>query len=181
MVTPISTGFYDRKYPHHARRFCTMNIFVFHKSPRDCARAHGDRHVVKMVLETAQILCTVNHLKDNPAPYRKTHTKHPCVLWVLESRANYRWLIELGLSLAAEYTHRYDRRHKSQDVIEWCRDHEPDLPDCPMTPFVQCMPDHYRSDDTVASYRRYFIGEKSHLGQWTRRDAPTWFPPRAEG
>ncbi|MFU8806166.1 MAG: pyrimidine dimer DNA glycosylase/endonuclease V, partial [Bradymonadaceae bacterium] len=110
-----------------------MNIFIFDEDPQECARHHGDRHVVKMVLETAQILCTVQHVSGQAAPYKKTHAAHPCVRWVLESLANYRWLVELGLALAVEYTHRYGRRHKSHDVIEWCAAHEPALPQEPMT------------------------------------------------
>lgn len=151
-----------------------MNIFVFDEDPQKSARAHSDRHVVKMVLETAQMLCTVHHLSGQSAPYAKTHTEHPCVKWVQESIENYRWLVKLGLALAREYTHRYDRRHKSQDVIEWCADHEPALPEGPRTPFALAMPEKYQGEDAVESYRRYFRGEKMHLANWTRREPPGW-------
>lgn len=152
-----------------------MNIFVFDERPEVCARQHCDRHVVKMVLETAQILCTVQHLAGNSPPYRKTHANHPCVHWATESEANYRWLVALGRALADEYTYRYGRRHKSQDVIEWCAEREPELPPIPRTKFALVMPDEYRLSSPEESYRRYFCAEKSHLGQWTDREMPVWF------
>lgn len=152
-----------------------MNIFIFDEDPEVCAVYHADRHVVKMVLETAQILCTVQELCGKSAPYKKTHAAHPCVIWSRESIANYRWLVELGLALAREYTHRYQRRHKSQDVIEWCSANEPLLPPGPRTPFALVMPEEYRGESAVEAYRRYFCGEKAHLASWTNRDAPPWF------
>ena len=153
-----------------------MNIFVFDEDPVLCAQYHPDKLLVKMVLETAQLLCTVQHLRGEASPpYKKTHSAHPAVLWTCESIANYRWLVELGLALAVEYTYRYGRRHKSQDVIEWCRDHEPDLPSGPRTPFALMMPDQYKTDSAEESYRRYFREDKAHLASWTSREDPHWF------
>jgi len=107
-----------------------VNIFVLHTDPVRAARYHCDRHVVKMTLETAQLLSTALAL-ENPDQavqlqaagliYRPTHRNHPCAQWAAESLANYRWLARLGLALAEEYSYRYQGRvHKSAAVIELC-------------------------------------------------------------
>lgn len=154
-----------------------MNIFVLDSNPILAAQAHVDKHVVKMPLETAQLLCTAHHISGtNPEqiPYRMTHRNHPCALWTRESLQNYRWLVDLGLAICGEYTHRYGKVHKSQAVIEWCGNNEPSLNDSERTPFVQAMPSDLRSDDPVESYRRYYLLEKSHLFSWKKRKAPEW-------
>ncbi|MBN2080871.1 hypothetical protein JW859_01565 [bacterium] len=107
-----------------------MNIFVLHTDPVRAARYHCDRHVVKMTLETAQLLSTALAV-ENPAQaaqlqatgliYKPTHQNHPCSRWAAESLANFRWLARLGLALADEYSYRYSGRvHKSSAVIELC-------------------------------------------------------------
>lgn len=165
-----------------------MNIFVLALDPKRCAQSHCDKHVMKMVLETAQILCAVHYVLDSPhvPPYRKTHTRHPCVLWAAASADNYAWLVELGKALAEEYAHRYSKHgaddasrksHKSLAVILWAEANPP--PDLPTglgrTPFAQAMPEAYRRDgDPVGAYRAYYLGEKSDLLKYTRRPAPAW-------
>jgi hypothetical protein len=95
-----------------------MNIFLLSRNARKAAALHTDKHVVKMLLETAQILCTVLSLFSQSAPYKPTHAKHPCVLWAC-CRAHFEWLIELGRGLADEYARRYPgRNHKCTAVVE---------------------------------------------------------------
>lgn len=148
-----------------------MNIFVLDENPVLAAQYHCDKHVVKMVLETAQILSTISKLGG----YRPTHQKHPCVIWAKTSQANYDWLVELGLALAAEYTFRYDKIHKSQAVIEACSVFA-DLPDIGLTVFKQCMPTYcIRYKDPVAGYRTYYMKEKRHFCTWKRRGKPDWW------
>lgn len=85
-----------------------MQVFVLDKDPVLAARYHCDKHVVKMIVETCQLLCTAHHLHGSEQPpYRKTHVNHPCAIWARESRANYDWLIQLGFALSDEYTLRY--------------------------------------------------------------------------
>ena len=95
-----------------------MNIFLLSRNARRAAQLHTDKHVVKMLLETTQILCTVLNLHVQWAPYRPTHAKHPCVLWAC-CRPHFQWLIELGRGLAEEYRIRYPgKTHKCVAVLE---------------------------------------------------------------
>lgn len=145
-----------------------MNIFVLDFNPRTAAMFHCDKHVVKMVLETAQIISTVTG-----EGYRPTHLNHPCTKWARESAANFSWLRHLGVYLGNEYTRRYFKRHKSSYVIENSR--APDsLPKTGMTPFALAMPDEYKQECPVASYRAYYLGEKNHMLKYTNCEVPNW-------
>lgn len=151
-----------------------MNIFVLHQNPQTAAEMMCDKHVVKMILETAQMMCTVVAAHDIQPPYRATHAKHPCTIWAGESQANWQWLIDHGLSLSAEYTKRYGKVHKSQAVIEWCRDQNINLSAGGLTPFAQAMPPQYRNDCPVTAYRDYYHGEKAAIATW-KTQAPNWW------
>jgi len=155
-----------------------MNIFVLDTDVRKCAEYHNDKHVVKMILETAQLLCGVHHMTDSNSlniPYKLSHKNHPCSIWVRENTSNYFWLCELGLELCKEYTFRYMRRHKSQDVIEWCVENCPNIPDGDFTDPPKAMPEQYKTQSVVESYRNYYIGEKKSFSNWKNRDIPKWF------
>ena len=106
-----------------------MNIFILDTNPRKCAEYHNDKHVVKMILETAQLLCGVHWITQSTyeIPYKLSHKNHPCSIWARECIENYNWLCELGIELCEEYTYRYGKRHKSQDIIEWCIAHPPKI------------------------------------------------------
>lgn len=152
-----------------------MNVFVLDLDHRLNAQWHVDRHVVKMPLELAQILCTVHHANGTlDVPYRATHRRHPCVQWAGASRDNYSWALALGIELCTEYTFRYGKVHGCQRVLSWCADNQPAQEACAMTPFFLAMPDEYKATCPVLSYRNYYIGAKSHLFRWTRRDVPGW-------
>ncbi len=156
-----------------------MNIFVLDKDPRQAAEDQCDRHVTKMVLESAQLLCSA--FPQGEAPYKRTHYNHPCSVWTRESAGNYLWLIEHGLALADEYRYRYGRTHKSEEVIRWCDLNwsRTSIPHDDRTPFVQAMPDQFRQHDTVEAYRAYYLGSKSRFAQWSKtRPAPYWWQPR---
>ena len=152
-----------------------MNIFVLHQNPEVASVMHLDKHVVKMPLESAQILCTVHWELGNTAPYKSTHRKHPCSSWARLSINNYDWLCKLGLALCKEYTYRYNKVHKCEAIIEWCINNKPALPDIPMTSQPLAMPDVYKtSNDPVECYRNYYIGAKSHIHNWKNRQKPYW-------
>ena len=152
-----------------------MNIFVLHKNPSIAASMACDKHVVKMIIETAQMLCTVARAHGHEAPYRATHSKHPCTVWTAESKANWDWLITYGIALCSEYTARYGRVHKSQAAIEWCRDNQTGPATGSSTPFCLAMPDQYKCDDPVKAYRAYYHGEKSGFAKWAHSPTPTWW------
>jgi len=160
-----------------------MNIFVLDEDPRRAAEAQCDQHVVKMTLETAQLLCSA--FPVGAAPYRRTHFNHPCSVWTRRTAANFLWLVEHGLWLATEYETRFGRRHASGEIIEWCAnngvcaevDFQGDL-----TSFVQAMPEEYRQGDAVEAYRAYYRGAKRNFARWANgRSAPAWWHEGAEG
>jgi hypothetical protein len=153
-----------------------MNIFALDRDPRRAARWQCDRHVVKMTLETAQILCTVAHARGMVAPYRVTHAHHPCVLWAAGRSGNWRWLLEHGRALAAEYTRRYGHEHRSLAVIEWAA--RLPVPGDPghRQPFIQVMPEPYRCRDSIVAYRRFYRAEKAAFATWKApAKAPPWW------
>lgn len=149
-----------------------MNIFVLDARPEVAAQMLCDKHVVKMVLETAQLLSTTYWHFDMEAPYRPTHKNHPCAKWARESSDNYIWLWNLGKAIAAEYTHRYGKRHKSEDVIDKLSALPEGIKMGAMTPFALCMPDKYKCDDVVDSYRAYYVGEKAYMFTYKNREVP---------
>jgi hypothetical protein len=153
-----------------------MNIFVLDKDPKTCAVYHNDKHVVKMILETAQLLCGVHWVEGGEAPYKLSHKNHPSAIWTRECVENYIWLCDLGLELCNEYTYRYGKRHKSQDIIEWCLLNVPNIPEKgDITPFALAMPDECKVGDAVASYRVYYMVEKRGFAVWKNRETPEWF------
>jgi len=155
-----------------------MNNFITNRNPRICGREHSDRHVIKMILESAQLLCGVHHVIEentDEVPYRLSHKNHPCSIWARENISNYLWLCELGLELCKEYSYRYGKRHKSQDVIEWCLTNPPSLPEEDFTEPPKAMPEEYKVDDVVQSYRNYYLGDKKYFSKWKKREVPYWF------
>ena len=155
-----------------------MNIFFLDENPTLSAQYHVDKHVVKMILETAQLLCGVHHVTAHDSahvPYKLSHKNHPCSIWCRESLSNYLYLCELGLELSKEYTYRYGKRHKSQEVIEWCLINKPNIPDIEFTDPAKAMPDEFKVDSVVESYRNYYMGAKSNLAVWKNREKPFWF------
>lgn len=151
-----------------------MNIFVLDPCPIAAAQALNDKHVVKMCLESAQILCTVHHGYGLDAPYRPTHKNHPCTRWAAESHGNYIWLRRHAVAIGEEYTRRYGKVHKSHLVVDALPTLLPsEFPKVAMTPFVLAMPEQYQCADAVESYRNYYKAEKAF--GWNRgRQRPDW-------
>ena len=150
-----------------------MNIFVLDKNPHVAAMYACDKHVVKMILESAQMLCSVH--PEGTAPYKRGFYNHPCTKWVRASSENYDWLIEHARALCTEYTRRYGKVHKSEKVIDWCDANRPELPDVGLTPFAQAMPEDYKNEDAVEAYRTYYRNDKRRFATWKDVDPPTWF------
>lgn len=152
-----------------------MNIFVLDYDTRLCAESHIDRHVVKMPLETAQLLSSaVNYYEDAEGLYRSTHINHPCSIWTRSSRANFIWLAELGMELCAEYSKRYGKVHASSAIILRAIDYANYIPAGGLTEFAQAMPPEYKDKDAVTAYRNYYIGEKAHIATW-KTNKPSWW------
>lgn len=151
-----------------------MNIFVLDNDFQTNAMYHVDKHVVKMLVEQTQLLCSTYYFtgQGDVSPYKLTHKNHPCAVWVRESLSNWRWLREFTQALHNEYRYRYNKDHKS-GLVAWSLP-EPKLIDIGLTPFAQAMPDEYRSDDAVTAYRNYYLGEKRNLFSWKNRSVPEW-------
>ena len=152
-----------------------MNIFILDNGIEKCAQYHCDQHVVKMILESAQMLCTALNKKGFTTPYKSTHIKHPCVLWVEESYDNFIWLKNLAFELNVEYRFRFekDSDHKSISILKEISNLE--YNNRGLTEFAQAMPDEYKiSGDAVTAYRQFYIGEKLKFARWTKRSAPEW-------
>jgi len=156
-----------------------MNIFALDVSPVTSAEIQHDKHVVKMILESAQMLCSVfDNEKYDDIPYKRTHYNHPCTVWTRTGIHNFNWLVVHGTALCHEYTHRFKKVHKSQDVIRWCIDNKNrlDIPNI-RTPFAQAMPDEYKHPNNHAkAYMDYYIATKlASNPKWTNRDVPVQF------
>ena len=151
-----------------------MNIFVLDTDPAIAAAYHCDQHVVKMILESAQMLCTALHIHGVATPYKPTHMKHPCTIWAAETHSNWLWLRQLAHHLNIEFKKRYQKEanHKSWDIIE-SLDETP-IPSGPLTPFVQAMPDQYKPADPVTAYRQFYREEKASFAQWLHTKTPAW-------
>ena len=147
-----------------------MNIFILDTNPEIAATYHADKHVNKMILESAQMLSTVLD-----GPYKPTHRNHPCTLWVGRSRANAEWLWHLADMLNIEYRERYDKNvnHKSWDIIEPMWGKIKTLPDLGLTPFAQAMPEEYKDNDPVVAYRRYYRSKP--FVNWAKGTTPDWW------
>ena len=152
-----------------------MNIFYLDNNPQKCAEYHCDKHVVKMILESAQLLCTTHWETGGEAPYKKTHVNHPSSKWTRESISNYKWLCELGMELCKEYTYRYGKIHKTQQHLEWLSDNLPDIPELGFTEIPQAMPDECKMENAIDGYRKYYIIEKAYMCKWKNRLQPEWF------
>lgn len=157
-----------------------MNIFILDKDPRKAARMLCDKHVGKMAIESAQMLCTAHWETENCCAgvcnpqYKKTHFNHPCTLWARESVGNYKWLVEHALELCKEFKKRYGKNHKSCEVVKWASKNIPRLSKKRRTPFAQAMPEKYRDKDAVKAYRKFYIKEKLNFARWKCGNKPRW-------
>jgi hypothetical protein len=155
-----------------------MNIFYLSKDPKEAAVLQYNKHVVKMVLETAQLLCTAHHIlgEENNydtwyVPYKSTHKNHPSAIWVRSSDKAYRWAYNHMLELGEEYTKRYNKVHLT---ITKCKDILKDLPKgIPLLRVwedpPQCMPDKYKDTNAVIAYWNYYLGEKHSVCNSTEK------------
>jgi len=184
-----------------------MNIFVLDKDPIKAAQSQCDKHVVKMIVESAQMLSTAHRMLDGklvmkPSKsgkrmvkyydlyegaddleaeliyYKAVHHNHPCTVWTRESEENYRWLWEHMHALCNEYTYRYGKIHKSENVMWPLKSPPRNIQSKGLTPFrlamkhqPQCM-----VSDPVESYRMYYHTKKEYMPMvWTKREVPSWF------
>ena len=154
-----------------------MNIFAVDYCPRKSAESLVDKHVVKMIVESAQILSTVHHRHNtwHSELYKPTHINHPCVKWAAMTPSNYNWTYAHFCYLLDEYSYRYDKfGHKSLRLKMPLSAAPVNMAPGTLTPFALAMPDEYKVDDPVESYRNYYSHAKKSLHKWTLRNKPSW-------
>lgn len=156
-----------------------MNVFVLDLDVKRCAQYHLDKHCVKMILESTQLLNNALIANDDSyvPVYKQTHKNHPASLWASQSLQNFEWLNNLALALCTEYTYRYGKIHKCQSMLEQfdVSSSKIKISNIGMTPFAKCMPDKYKVDNAVESYRNYYREDKAYIAKWTKRDQPEWW------
>lgn len=159
-----------------------MNIFAVDYDPKIAGMMLCDKHVPRMILESAQMLCSaVNYkAKEQVTPYKTTHINHPCTIWTRASKENFYWLVDHAKELNAQYRIRYGKRvnHKSWEIIKHTvknsRQWISALPDIGPTSFAQAMPDEYRNPDAVQAYRAYY--RTKDFAQWQKGiPQPYWW------
>jgi hypothetical protein len=180
-----------------------MNIFYLDPDPITCAQQHVDKHVVKMIIEYAQLMSTAHRVLDgeewmgrsitgrgvkrwfhpdasmNEHLYKACHVNHPSAKWVRESMANYNWLYELWINLCEEYTYRYDKEHLTRTKLEYFLLLPPmnisEKPFTQPTPAMAQYPHCIVEGDSVTSYRQFYWEDKYSFAKWTKRDVPKWW------
>ncbi|MDD5215859.1 MAG: hypothetical protein PHQ03_10030 [Methylococcales bacterium] len=175
-----------------------MNIFYLHSNPKICAEQHVDKHVVKMILEYAQLLSTTHRFLDGTETlkisgagrrvkrwklpdehdailYEATHIQHPSAIWTRQSAENYAFLWELFNCLLDEYTFRYEKQHATSRLLTPLKTLPNQISSTDFTQPTPAMPDEYKvAGDSVASYRNYYCGAKAQLFSWKKRGTPDW-------
>lgn len=174
-----------------------MNIFQVDNNPVIAAQSLVDRHVVKMILESAQLLSTAHRILDGEfyvdsssgrrikryrlndgredILYKATHSMHQSAIWCRESVENYLWLVDHFAALLDEYTYRYGKKHKCAELLYILQSPPFNLKQYDGTPIRCAMPDEYKiSIDPVANYRAYYKNGKKHLFKFTKRQPPEW-------
>jgi len=148
-----------------------MNIFYLSSDPIEAATMQCDKHVVKMILETAQLLSTAHHILAGDGPYKVTHKNHPSAVWVRESRQNYDWTYKHFKALCAEYTDRYGKTHLTETKCsEWLSRAPEGIEDNGFTDPPECMPDECKSlKSVVLSYLEYY---NHKADEWAAKGSP---------
>lgn len=183
-----------------------MNIFFLLKLndtnykdwAKQCAELHLDKHVVKMIIEYAQLLSTAHRVLDgkeyiddsgkrkvkrwklynelDTTLYKATHPKHPSTLWCRKTSENYKLLYNLFIYLCDEYTYRYKKIHLTDKKLRNVLSQLPkNIKEDNITPFPQAMPDKYKCECSVQAYHNYYNGDKQHIAKWTKRTIPNWY------
>ena len=145
-----------------------MNIFFLHKDPSPADRAHSDKHVVKMVLETTQMLSTAARRNGFDIGYKAAYPNHPMTRWVGDNNHNFSWALEHAQELSKEYTARYGKFHASQKVIDKFLSLKGSHINFSEPP--QCMPDEYKCNNFIDAYNKYY---KAKLAGW--KHPPKWY------
>jgi hypothetical protein len=166
-----------------------MNLFILSLIQKEIAQFMMDKHVNKILLEAVQMLCSAKRILDptdeiNERIYKLAHKNHPVTIWCRTSKENFLWTLDLIEELHNEWRFRYNhpetKYHKSYLIALILKENMP----CDeafkvkgLTPFALAMPDKYKTDDPVESYRIYYMSEeKKRIASWNKcREKPEWY------
>jgi hypothetical protein len=176
-----------------------INIFYIDHDPVQAAEWMVDKHCVKMILESAQLLSTAHRILDGreiegksktgrkarrwvlddareSVLYAATHINHPSAIWCRQSIENYNWLVDHFFALMAEYTYRYNKEHKCYGELSYMLQSPPlNLKKYDWTPMPSAMADEYKiSNDPLINYRNYYKIGKVNMHSWKNRQPPEW-------
>jgi len=176
-----------------------MNIFVLDENPITAAQMMCDKHIPKMVVETAQMLASAlrRHgatddmmpiAKTTNRPYKGGYHNHPCTIWSSVSQMNFLWLVEHGLALSVEYMMRFGKNHACSDAITQMQHHYNIIPVGRLTPFARAFnkelyPFLYDEEQysAVEAYRAYYSIDKRRFAKWEKgTPAPYWWEQTKE-
>jgi len=181
-----------------------MNIFFLDRDVRLAAQYHCDKHVVKMILESAQLLSSAHRVLDGKmvietspsnrkkknwikywklndsretSLYKVSHLNHPSAVWARSNIDHYRWLYDLFYQLIGEYKYRYDGKyHKCETMLMPLLDAPANIDiEAPWVDPPQCMPDECKTTDTVEAYHNYYRMHKRNMANWKIRGTPNWY------
>ena len=182
-----------------------MNVFVLDKDPVIAAIQQCDKHIVKMIVESAQMLSTTHRMLDGvrvrkPSKSGKTtvnhyilpehphenilhkavHFNHPCTVWTRESLENYEWHYRHFVALCDEYRYRYGKIHLSDTLLRDVLKTPPkNIPQKGLTQFPLAMksnPECMFPDNPVKSYQLFYQTKQKRFSMvWTKRKIPKWF------
>ena len=159
-----------------------MNIFYLDADPVKAAQLQYNKHVVKMILESAQMLCTAHHCYGNAeqklnVPYKQAHLNHPSTVWARKSRATYRWLYLHMMALGDEYTKRYGKKHLTiTKCAEFLNVPPAHIQGDEFTQPPQAMPEECKvKNDPIQGYKNYYINYKNGFANWKNRTKPEWY------
>ncbi len=170
-----------------------MNIFVTDDDPIVAARNLCDKHINKMIVESAQMLANGFPLsrlaaKDCPRnalgrPRVHSYRYHPCTQWTFKTQDNMSWLISHAIEMGEERRYRWGKDHYTLDFIAWCYEnlHDSYAPIGSRTEFavaiakdMNCRKQPNFDDLPVTEKYRLYIQLDKPFAQWTRREKPTW-------
>ena len=174
-----------------------MNVFVTEPCPYESARVLPDKHIVKMPLETCQMLSMVYSkwyfdwgqlTKKDGTPYKTekgAFKGHPCTIWAAENIYNTAWLVAHGFGLAKEYYERYGKAHtcleplvEARQIFEK-RSGENIAIYCKAKDFPRAMPEKWKYDDSIdtfTAYKRYISSKPWAADNYLRKPdrKPQW-------
>jgi hypothetical protein len=159
-----------------------MQLFILDYEPCVSAQMMSDCHIIKMCLETAQILSSVRfnkgfeHNEIIPKPY---NTKHP-VITAIDNQEKINWLLDYNRAIHSEYVYRFNKHHAYFKLIEFyehLRDNSIKYYDKSKLNFARDFKDFTTTKtDLIESFREYYKMKKSIIKRWkyTKRSEPEW-------